>query len=126
MLPTVLKNPKINFLSSAQVTGLNGSGEGGSGGDGGGETGGGGTGGGTGGGNGVNCRDKDSRCGRYASGGACDNNSRWMIPNCPKSCHLCENCGNRHSRCQEWADRGECGKNPWYMFTHCNQACKLC
>jgi len=105
-----------------KVTGLNGSGEGGDGGDGGGETGGGG-GGGSG---GENCADKDSKCDRYANGGYCDKNSRWMIPNCPKACGLCDNCGNQNARCQEWADRGECQKNPWYMFTHCNKACKLC
>jgi len=116
----------INWIK--QITGLSGSGSGGSGTDNGGTGGGdgGGTGGGDGGGNGVNCIDKNSGCGKYAAKGDCRRNSRWMIPNCPKSCGLCKNCGNGNARCQEWANRGECDKNPWYMYQHCNKACKLC
>merc|ERR1719193_3083503 len=95
----------INWIH--QITGLDGSGSGGSGTDNGGTDGGtgGGDGGGDGGGNGVNCVDKNSGCGKYAAKGDCKRNSRWMIPNCPKSCGLCKNCGNGNARCQEWANR---------------------
>jgi len=104
-------------------------GGGGSTGGGGGETGGGetGGGGGTGGGSaGPNCVDKQTSCQAWADRGECSKNSRYMIPNCPKACGLCDNCSNKNARCQEWADRGECSNNPWYMFSNCNKACKLC
>merc|ERR1712121_462108 len=73
----------VNWIH--QVTGLDGSGEGGSGGDGGdGGGGGGGDGGGGGSTGGENFSYLDPRCDRYAEGGSCSKNSRWMIPNCPK------------------------------------------
>merc|ERR1711872_532973 len=94
----------------------------GGGGDGGGDGGDGGNGGAA----GTNCKDKDNSCAAWAARGECQKNSRYMIPNCPKSCELCSNCGNKNARCEEWANRGECSNNPWYMFQNCNKACKLC
>jgi len=120
-----------NYLGNRLKTGDYGNGVG-PGTGGGGETGGGGTGGGggegggSGGGHGPNCRNNDDNCDTWASRGECDNNSKWMYPNCPKACGFCDNCGNKHERCQEWADRGECSNNPWYMYPHCNKACQLC
>ncbi|RCN30198.1 shTK domain protein, partial [Ancylostoma caninum] len=37
-----------------------------------------------------NCCDKHPSCASWARRGECSKNPKWMLPNCPLSCHNCE------------------------------------
>ena len=75
------------------------------------------------------CQDLNANCAYWASTGECQSNPGYMIPNCPKSCNVCDgasSCIDEGDHCEYWASTGECQNNPDYMLQYCKKSCNVC
>ncbi|XP_012935555.1 venom allergen 5 [Aplysia californica] len=75
------------------------------------------------------CLDSRWSCANWASGGECERNPRWMLPNCQKSCKQCPcepDCKDTNGSCPYWADNGYCTRYSAWMKTNCKLSCGGC
>ncbi|XP_070211443.1 zinc metalloproteinase nas-14-like [Littorina saxatilis] len=73
------------------------------------------------------CDDSDSNCRYWASTGQCGENPGFMLPNCRKSCAVCESeCEDSNDYCESWAADGYCDLNPVWMLDNCAKSCNAC
>lgn len=73
------------------------------------------------------CNDKESACHVWAQAGNCENNTGYMLANCPVSCGICSaNCTDTHKDCVGWMNTGQCQENPTVMLKLCPVSCGIC
>ena len=75
------------------------------------------------------CKDKSSFCGEWAAVGECSSNPRYMLANCPLTCHLCQSaaCHDKNTtQCEKEALQGRCNTDPELMYRECRWSCKWC
>jgi len=79
------------------------------------------------------CADNSEDCRFWAGTGECEKNPLYMLPNCRKSCKVCEDedagpeeCVDWRDDCEYWAGTGACEENPVYMSQYCQKSCNVC
>ena len=69
-------------------------------------------------------RDLHENCQRWAEGGECSANPKFMQENCAVSCSKAKDYSTQiQKECAGYAQMGECSRNPAFMLSTCRREC---